>query len=251
MLSSVLLTALLAVTAVRADPTPTVPGPNDVYNAGGNCLIQWDADTTGVWNPMYIELMTGANLNMKHLTTVATVDGTDPTNTTLTYPCPGVTPNAAIYFYQFTAAHSNVTMWTTRFAIADASGKVVPPPQATQPNGDPIPWGDGALLDPSVATPPPPKGSANSTTTNSASSGSSAPAVTPSGFSASSSSASLPTASSLAASKSGSSSPSSSSAQVNSTNGAAATNSASGLSNSLTLGAASLAAFAAALAVAL
>lgn len=74
-----------------------------------------------------------------------------------------VTPNSAIYFYQFTdPATTNIT-WTTRFTIADASGNSVDPENATQPGGQAIPWGIGALVDPSKATPAPVGGTANGT----------------------------------------------------------------------------------------
>ena len=68
MFSKILLLASLAVTAVFADPAPSAPGPGDVYNQGSQCKIEWTPDTTGAWKTMNIELMTGANLNMKHLT---------------------------------------------------------------------------------------------------------------------------------------------------------------------------------------
>ena len=42
--------------------------------------------------------------------------------------------------------------WTGRFAIADSTGATTTPPNATQPNGDAKPWGQGALVDPSIAT---------------------------------------------------------------------------------------------------
>jgi hypothetical protein len=84
---------------------------------------------------------------------VATVDGTDASNNTFKYPCPGVTPNAPIFFYQFTSpfAPLSATTWTTRFTIADASGSIVAAPNATQPGGQAIPWGNAALTDPSTA----------------------------------------------------------------------------------------------------
>lgn len=150
------LGALLAcLSLVRADPTPTTPGPNDVFNAGGQCTIAWTPDTTGIWTVMNIELMTGSNSQMVFLTTVATVDGTSTTNATFSYPCPAVTPNSAIYFYQFTSPASNDTLWTTRFALADASGASTAPTNPTQPDGEAIPWGTGALVNPASATPPP------------------------------------------------------------------------------------------------
>lgn len=64
----VLATLLAAIASTRADPNPSVPGPGDVYNEGSNCQIEWDADTTGTWKTMNIELMTGSNLGMVHIT---------------------------------------------------------------------------------------------------------------------------------------------------------------------------------------
>jgi hypothetical protein len=73
MLAQILFTTILAaVASVNADPTPTVPGPGDTYNEGSNCQIEWTADPTGAWKTMNIELMTGGNLAMKHLTSAYT-----------------------------------------------------------------------------------------------------------------------------------------------------------------------------------
>jgi len=182
------LGALLASSSlVRADVNPTEPGPTDVFKAGGTCHIAWQPDTTGTWKVMNIELMTGSNLQMVHLTTVATVDGTSTTVTTFDYPCPAVTPNSQIYFYQFTSPTANTTLWTTRFTLADASGASTPPTEATQPTtGEAIPWGTGALVNPADATPPPagapPAAAGNATVpANTTVTGTSAagPAVTP------------------------------------------------------------------------
>ncbi|TCD67392.1 hypothetical protein EIP91_012427 [Steccherinum ochraceum] len=161
MFSKLFITALVAAfAAVRADPNPTAPGPGDTFREGGDCTLTWDADTTGTWKQMAIELMSGSNLQMNHITTVTTVDGTDPSKNTYSYPCPDpsvkVTPNSAIYFYQFTSPTANTTYWTTRFTIADNNGHADPPANAKQANGDAIPWGVGALADPSKASPPPP-----------------------------------------------------------------------------------------------
>lgn len=60
-----------------------------------------------------------------------------------TYPCPNVSPNSAIYFYQMTLAGADPT-WTTRFTIADAKGETTKPKHATQA-GENIPWGTGKL----------------------------------------------------------------------------------------------------------
>ncbi|CDO68841.1 hypothetical protein BN946_scf184805.g50 [Trametes cinnabarina] len=152
--------------AASAAPTPTggviptAPGPGDVFREGGACTFSWTPDPSGVWKHTDVELMTGDNLNMVFLTTVVTFDGTDPSLTTFSYPCPDcymqVEPNSAIYFYQFSSdAAPGALMWTARFAIADAQGKVTPPPNATQPDGQKIPWGTGALADPAKAVPEP------------------------------------------------------------------------------------------------
>lgn len=59
---------------------------------------------------------------------------------------PQVTPNSAIYFYQFKQAGVDKTYWATRFAIADPSGATTPPTENVQPSGDNIPWGKGQIL---------------------------------------------------------------------------------------------------------
>ncbi|KAG6865653.1 hypothetical protein C0991_000572 [Blastosporella zonata] len=148
------LSAFLASTSllVRADVTPSDPGPGVVYNVGGTCHITWtgDATSTTAWKDMSIELMTGDNLEMVHLTTVATnLDGT--VAGTFDHICPGVTPNAAIYFYQFTAPAATDKQWTTRFTIASSTGATTDPTNATQPDGSAVPWGTGALTDPTTA----------------------------------------------------------------------------------------------------
>jgi len=130
---------------VVADPTPSLPGPGDSYNEGSDCQIEWTADDTKTWTDMTISLKTGNNWNMVFLEDVVTgVDAT--TVTSHTYPCPQVTPNSAIYFYEFTNPGVNGTYWTTRFTIADASGASTPPSETVQPSGDKIPWGTGALV---------------------------------------------------------------------------------------------------------
>ncbi len=63
------IAAIIAGSAlVRADPTPSAPGPGDVFKQGDQCTITWDADTSGVWKEMNIELMTGNNWEMVHIT---------------------------------------------------------------------------------------------------------------------------------------------------------------------------------------
>jgi len=207
MFNSLAIFATLACSAllVRADPNPNSPGPGDVYNEGASCPIGWDADTTGTWKTMNIELMTGSNLGMVHLTTVATVDGTDATNNTFSWTCPQVTPNSAIYFYQFTSPASKTTMWTTRFAIADATGATVPPANAKQPapGNQAIPWGTGALSNPSDAKPAPGTSGSSSTTGGSTSASVSAPSTSASQSVVSSSSSSAAATSPSTTPKSG------------------------------------------------
>jgi len=158
MFSSVVFTALLAASSslfVLADPTPTAPGPGDSFKEGSNCTFAWDGDTNAAtkadWTVMNVELMSGSNLQMNHITTVASVDGT--TTGTFSYACPEVTPNSAIYFYQFSSPNSSTLSWSTRFTIAGADGSTTPPANANQP--DPatpaIPWGVGALVNPAEA----------------------------------------------------------------------------------------------------
>ncbi|KAF8075251.1 hypothetical protein FPV67DRAFT_624524 [Lyophyllum atratum] len=154
------LTALLAsatLLVVRADVVPTVPGPGTVYKEGGTCHTEWDGDAGSptAWKNMAIELMTGDNFNMKHLTTVATgLDGTVAGS--FDHPCPAVIPNSAIYFYQYSAPGAATKQWATRFAIASPSGATTPPANALQPSTNaPIAWGVGALANPSTAVPAP------------------------------------------------------------------------------------------------
>ncbi|KAF7964955.1 hypothetical protein HWV62_1438 [Athelia sp. TMB] len=136
---------LAAVAVVRAIPTPTTPGSNAVYNEGSDCPIAWVADPTGTWTKMTIQLMTGANLDMKVLETVAIVDGTQANNASFTWTCPQVSPNAAEYFYQFTSPVATEPTWTTRFTIAGPDGATVPAATPTQ-QGSTIPWGIGTLV---------------------------------------------------------------------------------------------------------
>ena len=69
MLAYASLVALIAGSAlVRADPVPTAPGPGDVFKVGGQCTFTWTPDTTGTWTEMNVELMTGSNTGMVHIT---------------------------------------------------------------------------------------------------------------------------------------------------------------------------------------
>ncbi|KAG5644213.1 hypothetical protein DXG03_008876, partial [Asterophora parasitica] len=158
---SQLLTMLLSLVLLacgliaRADVFPNYPAA-DILRSGSTCRIGWAGDTSSrtAWKDMSIQFMTGDNYNMVHITTVATgQDGT--VDGSFTWTCPEVTPNSAIYFYQFRSPHTPNYQWTTRFTIASSSGQTTPPLESTQPNGALIPWGIGALKNPSAAIPPP------------------------------------------------------------------------------------------------
>jgi len=211
------LFALASVVAtfgvVAAGPNPLEPSDTSVYKVGEKCHITWEPDTTGAWKTMYISLMTGDNYDMVHLTTVAKVDGT--TTSSYDWTCPDVTMYSRVYFYEFTSpSNASDEYWTTRFVIAQPDGTTTPPPNATQPEtGEEIPWGTGALADPSTATPPPDlsgaasSGSAVVTPTGAASSGSASISATNSAASGMSTSRASSTRSASALGASGSSTP--------------------------------------------
>ncbi|KAL1739549.1 hypothetical protein HDZ31DRAFT_68819, partial [Schizophyllum fasciatum] len=67
------------------------------------------------------------------------------------WTCPELEPYSAIYFYQFSACGADSKTWTTRFTITSPSGEKTDPENATQDNGDAIPWGTGKLVDESAA----------------------------------------------------------------------------------------------------
>ena len=63
------LAALIAGSAlVRADVVPIAPGPGDVFREGSNCTFSWMPDPAGLWKETNVELMSGDNWNMIHLT---------------------------------------------------------------------------------------------------------------------------------------------------------------------------------------
>jgi len=140
--------ALIAIaigSSALASPTPTFPGPSDSFTALGQCNIAWTLDTnaTKPWTTMNIELMTGSNAQMVHMRTVATVDATK--QTTFSWICPEVNPNAPIYFYQFSCPSDPTDlMWVTRFLIKGTDGSSVDAP-STDPSG--VKYGVGAFVD--------------------------------------------------------------------------------------------------------
>ncbi|KAM5540502.1 hypothetical protein V8D89_005960 [Ganoderma adspersum] len=143
------LVFLLLSALALASFTPTAPGPGDSFTAGSSCTIKWDADTPGgKWTNVSISLMTGSNNNMTPLSTVVSgLDGTDGSLSPYSWTCPEVDPYSSIYFYQFTNGDDmQGSQWTTRFTISSAFGNSEKPEYAIQPNGDPVPWGEGRLV---------------------------------------------------------------------------------------------------------
>ena len=68
MFKTILLVAAIPVVTVFAVIGPLEPAPGDVFKPGSACTIAWSTDKTGEWTEMNIELMTGANEDMVHLT---------------------------------------------------------------------------------------------------------------------------------------------------------------------------------------
>ncbi|GAA6042727.1 hypothetical protein JCM8097_005551 [Rhodosporidiobolus ruineniae] len=138
--------ALQALSTAHAAVTPLEPSSSiQVFNATGTCAFKYDLDTTGEWTSFDVDLMSGSNTEMVNLTRVATaLDGTTGDGI-YRFTCPEVEPNAPIYFYQFSKDGQDPA-WTTRFTIAAANGSFSDAPNATQPDGEAIPWGIGALV---------------------------------------------------------------------------------------------------------
>ncbi|KNZ52281.1 hypothetical protein VP01_362g23 [Puccinia sorghi] len=135
---------LAALGMAYCSVTPTAPGPNQVFREGQQCTLSWALDTTNTWKNFSVDLMSGSNYNMNVVTNVfKNMNGTKG-RTSFSWTCPQVTPNSAIYFYQFNQAGQDPG-WTTRFTIASPKGQTTPPEHATQTDGKPIPWGVGKL----------------------------------------------------------------------------------------------------------
>jgi len=172
MFTSIVFTSVLASSAVllsQAIVTPNEPGPGESFDEGAQCHIAWDGDATSTtaWKNMAIQLMTGPNEAMVPVTTVTTgQDGTVAGS--FDYTCPQVTPNSAIYFYQFVSGGTPNITWTTRFTIAAADGSSTNATLSEKASdGTTVFYGTGALVDPSTAVPPPTFDATNTTTTSS------------------------------------------------------------------------------------
>jgi len=178
MLSSFLVAALFAAASPSlAAVNPTSPDSSTVVKVGDDITALWTVDTTGTWNNMEIQLMTGGNLQMVELAVLGqNIDGT--TLTSYSVPAPDVSPYSQIYFLQFTPG-GDVTqaLWSTRFTIAGADGSTTPPTNTTNWNGQDVNWGTGALVG-DVALPSSSNSSDSSATSNSAAPSVSAPSST-------------------------------------------------------------------------
>ncbi|KAG2175503.1 hypothetical protein INT43_001150, partial [Umbelopsis isabellina] len=148
-ISSVIATVFAAVASASTPIAPSEPAPGTVWTIGQPGTIQWNsAPCNHVLNSVFdwLDFMTGDNINQITLGNVATgLDGT--TATTYSWTCPNVDIHSAIYFFMFTSTTNSSDMaWTTRFAITDSTGALTTPPNATQTDGEKIPWGVGHLL---------------------------------------------------------------------------------------------------------
>ncbi|ORY32091.1 hypothetical protein BCR39DRAFT_58663 [Naematelia encephala] len=142
-LSSLLL--LLTLPLGQSIITPTSPDSTTTVKVGDTIQALWDVDTTGTWTDVTCQLMTGDNYQMIALSTLGQgIDGT--TTTSLSFVAPDVTPNAEIYFLQFSNGGdlTNLT-WTTRFTIAASDGSTTEPTNTTVYNGVSVNWGTGIL----------------------------------------------------------------------------------------------------------
>lgn len=144
-----------SITTSSAKPTSANISPlgssTDIFTVGKACKASWTPAVSGstTWSNMSIDLMTGSNLNMTRLATVAGgLDGTNSNVISYEYLCPDVTPNAPIYFLQYTHDGGKDPMWTTRFTIARSNGIWMNATEANQPQGGnpAIHWGTGALV---------------------------------------------------------------------------------------------------------
>ncbi|OZJ06363.1 hypothetical protein BZG36_00759 [Bifiguratus adelaidae] len=132
-----------------AGVAPTYPSPGTTWTPGQQYQITWTNDNTSPstatgWTKFSIDFMTGDNDQQVTLENVAQgINGV--TTSSYTWTAPQVDPPSAIYFFMFTSDTGAYHSWTTRFTITAADGSTVPPTNATQPNGQAIPWGIGKL----------------------------------------------------------------------------------------------------------
>ncbi|KAM0787067.1 hypothetical protein ACM66B_006329 [Microbotryomycetes sp. NB124-2] len=127
-------------------------GPEVKQTIGQTCTIKWE--TSPGWTNMEIMLMTGSNTDMKPLVRVAhDIDASRVDH--YEYQCPEVDPKSSIYFYQFNQQSTKTDgpvpapgdkVWTSRFALVGNDQVVAPAEHANQPDGQPVSWGTGRLV---------------------------------------------------------------------------------------------------------
>lgn len=80
---------------------PSEPSPESSFNIGTDITATWNNTDVGTdqWTNMTIELMTGSNYNMIHLSYVATKINA-MTSTSYSFKAPDVHPTSKIYFLQ-------------------------------------------------------------------------------------------------------------------------------------------------------
>ncbi len=59
---------VLAAQDIVPGIVPSAPGPGDVFREGGKCTLSWTPDPAGLWKETNVELMSGDNWNMVHIT---------------------------------------------------------------------------------------------------------------------------------------------------------------------------------------
>ncbi|WVR04949.1 hypothetical protein IAU60_001961 [Kwoniella sp. DSM 27419] len=217
------LGALALIASVQAIITPTSPDSNTVVKVGDKIEALWTVDPDQQWKDVEIQLMTGDNFNMIPLATIATgIDGT--TASSYSFNAPEVTPNAKIYFLQFTnGGNMSDPTWTTRFTIAAADGTTTEPTNSTDYSGNTVQWGTGTLVG-AVSTDSSASGS-NSTSAAVSASGASTSAAVANSTSASASAMSSTAESATSAAAASSASASATSARSSGTAAAAAASS--------------------------
>ncbi|KAK4705952.1 hypothetical protein P7C70_g231, partial [Phenoliferia sp. Uapishka_3] len=176
--------AIIAAAASIANAA-VVPLTPNTANVGAECLIKYTPDTTGTWTNATVLLRSGPNLAMTtvtpvleglllagrqdilhlqrgcrgwdylgnaHITYSFLLHSDATTGGEIVWTCPDVTPNAAIYFYEFNIDGTNNT-WTTRFTIASSTGATTTPTNSTTTSGTTVAWGNGVLApDATVST---------------------------------------------------------------------------------------------------
>ncbi|WRT66854.1 uncharacterized protein IL334_003817 [Kwoniella shivajii] len=220
-----------ALLSVNAIVSPTSPDGSTVVKVGDKINALWTADSTDNWKNVEIQLMTGDNLQMVPLATIATgIDGTSTTS--YSFDAPDVSPYSKIYFLQFTNGGdmTNVT-WTTRFTIAGADGSTTDPTNSTVYSGTTVQWGTGTLLS-GVTT----DGSSNSSSSGVSSASASMASMSVSMIDSSMAMSSASASASVSASESASAASMSASGSTSSASAAASSASASASSSTSSAG---------------